>query len=95
MHFQTRRRETLLYNPNIATMAKDESKLSFEKDEKVLCYHGPFIYEAKVQLQLEETSLDTDMNSLQILKREKREEEGEEPQESYQYFVHYKGWKQT
>ncbi|KAL7320444.1 Esa1p-associated factor [Mucor circinelloides] len=58
-------------------MAKDESKLSFEKDEKVLCYHGPFIYEAK------------------ILKREKKEEEGEEPQESYQYFVHYKGWKQT
>ncbi|KAI8647034.1 MRG-domain-containing protein [Parasitella parasitica] len=59
-------------------MAKEESsRINFEKDEKVLCYHGPFIYEAK------------------ILKREKKEEEGEEPQESYQYFVHYKGWKQT
>lgn len=31
-------------------MAKDESDLefNFEKDERVLCYHGPFIYEAKV-----------------------------------------------
>ncbi|GAA5798082.1 MRG-domain-containing protein [Helicostylum pulchrum] len=27
-------------------MAKD--KYIFEKDEKVLCYHGPFIYEAKI-----------------------------------------------
>lgn len=25
-----------------------EDKFNFEKDEKVLCYHGPFIYEAKV-----------------------------------------------
>lgn len=25
-----------------------EDKFDFEKDEKVLCYHGPFIYEAKV-----------------------------------------------
>jgi len=33
-------------------MAKDESKLTFEKDEKVLCYHGPFIYEAKVNAYL-------------------------------------------
>lgn len=26
-----------------------EDKFNFEKDEKVLCYHGPFIYEAKVK----------------------------------------------
>lgn len=52
-----------------------EDKFNFEKDEKVLCYHGPFIYEAK------------------ILKREKKEENEQEPE--YQYFVHYKGWKQT
>lgn len=75
-------------------MAKDESKLSFEKDEKVLCYHGPFIYEAKVRFTWERLA-NTNLDSLQILKREKKEEEGEEPQESYQYFVHYKGWKQT
>ncbi|KAG2196903.1 hypothetical protein INT47_005127 [Mucor saturninus] len=52
-------------------MVKDE-KFNFERDERVLCYHGPFIYEAK------------------ILKREKREDNEQE-----EYFVHYKGWKQT
>jgi hypothetical protein len=25
-------------------------KLSFEENEKVLCYHGPLIYEAKVRI---------------------------------------------
>ncbi|KAI9473615.1 MAG: MRG-domain-containing protein [Benjaminiella poitrasii] len=60
-------------------MAKDENKFNFEKDERVLCYHGPFIYEAKV---------------LEILKKERRESE-EEGHEVNQYFVHYKGWKQT
>lgn len=29
-------------------MVKDDTKFNFEKDERVLCYHGPFIYEAKV-----------------------------------------------
>ncbi|KAI7902514.1 MRG-domain-containing protein [Cokeromyces recurvatus] len=57
-------------------MAKDENKFNFEKDERVLCYHGPFIYEAK------------------ILKKEKRDDEGD-GHEINQYFVHYKGWKQT
>ncbi|KAI8076560.1 MRG-domain-containing protein [Gilbertella persicaria] len=56
-------------------MAKNENKFNFDKDERVLCYHGPFIYEAK------------------ILKREKKEDQDE--QEGNQYFVHYKGWKQT
>lgn len=31
------------------TMVKDENKYNFDKDERVLCYHGPFIYEAKVE----------------------------------------------
>jgi hypothetical protein len=26
-----------------------EKKLIFEQNEKVLCYHGPLIYEAKVK----------------------------------------------
>lgn len=30
------------------SMVKDENKFNFDKDERVLCYHGPFIYEAKV-----------------------------------------------
>ncbi|KAI8369735.1 MRG-domain-containing protein [Blakeslea trispora] len=56
-------------------MAKEENKFNFDKDERVLCYHGSFIYEAK------------------ILKRDKKENQDE--QEENQYFVHYKGWKQT
>lgn len=38
-------------------MARDE-KFNFEKDERVLCYHGPFIYEAKVNKILEELKRD-------------------------------------
>lgn len=30
-------------------MAKEDKHI-FEKDERVLCYHGPFIYEAKVNI---------------------------------------------
>ncbi|ORZ01080.1 MRG-domain-containing protein [Syncephalastrum racemosum] len=30
-------------------MARNEKKFSFEKDERVLCYHGPLLYEAKVR----------------------------------------------
>ncbi|KAL0085962.1 MRG-domain-containing protein [Phycomyces blakesleeanus] len=29
-------------------MAKDEKKFRFDKDERVLCFHGPLIYEAKI-----------------------------------------------
>ncbi|KAI8975298.1 chromatin modification-related protein EAF3 [Mycotypha africana] len=57
-------------------MAKQDNTFLYDKDEKVLCYHGPFIYEAK------------------ILKKERRLDETE-GQEVNQYFVHYKGWKQT
>jgi mortality factor 4-like protein 1 len=28
-------------------MVKESKEFNFEQDEKVLCYHGPFIYEAK------------------------------------------------
>ncbi|KAI9010930.1 MRG-domain-containing protein [Phycomyces nitens] len=29
-------------------MAKDEKKFRFDKDERVLCFHGPLVYEAKI-----------------------------------------------
>ncbi|KAI9279653.1 MRG-domain-containing protein [Sporodiniella umbellata] len=29
-------------------MVKDQKEFDFDQDEKVLCYHGPFIYEAKI-----------------------------------------------
>ncbi|KAL1926427.1 hypothetical protein VTP01DRAFT_5756 [Rhizomucor pusillus] len=29
-------------------MARHEKKFNFEKDERVLCYHGPLLYEAKI-----------------------------------------------
>ena len=32
-------------------MVKEENKFNFEKDERVLCYHGPFVYEAKVDTE--------------------------------------------
>lgn len=31
-------------------MVKEQKDFSFDQDEKVLCYHGPFIYEAKVHM---------------------------------------------
>lgn len=31
--------------------AEQVKKLIFEENEKVLCYHGPLIYEAKVSAQ--------------------------------------------
>ncbi|KAG2179811.1 hypothetical protein INT43_003594 [Umbelopsis isabellina] len=47
------------------------SKPLFLQNEKVLCFHGPLIYEAKI-LQCDNATTN-----------------------GCQYFVHYKGWKQT
>lgn len=44
----------------------------FAKDEKALCFHGEFLYEAKI--------MDV-----------KTSDDGA----SYQYKIHYKGWKAT
>ncbi|KAF7416232.1 Esa1p-associated factor [Pleurotus ostreatus] len=49
---------------------------TFAVNERVLCYHGPLIYEAKV-LKVDQSE---DPTSGTILPN---------------YFVHYKGWKQT
>ncbi|KXN88034.1 Chromatin modification-related protein EAF3 [Leucoagaricus sp. SymC.cos] len=54
-------------------------ELTYEVNERVLCYHGPLIYEAKIikpPLYHDETTAPTGTPGLY-------------------YFVHYKGWKQT
>lgn len=33
----------------MSTVEQEDRKLIFEENEKVLCYHGPLIYEAKVR----------------------------------------------
>jgi mortality factor 4-like protein 1 len=53
----------------------------FNVNERVLCYHGPLIYEAKV--------LKTDLTQWQEKANPKTGSTGPH------YFVHYKGWKQT
>jgi len=55
------------------------TELSYEMNERVLCYHGPLIYEAKV------------LKSPIIHTEETAPPSGPGPY----YFVHYKGWKQT
>jgi hypothetical protein len=58
-----------LYNKN---MVKDENKFNYDKDERVLCYHGPFIYEAKVNTRdFKHTSLFLNFFDLDLEKREK------------------------
>lgn len=59
--------------------AKDEmSSLSYAVNEKVLCFHGPLLYEAKVLKAENWTTENTKNGSI-----------------GAQYFVHYKGWKQS
>lgn len=53
--------------------------LTFAPNERVLCYHGPLIYEAKV-LKAENWDERTAKAPGLI---------------GPHYFVHYKGWKQT
>ncbi|KAL9713705.1 Esa1p-associated factor [Leucoagaricus gongylophorus] len=55
------------------------TELSYEMNERVLCYHGPLIYEAKV------------LKSPITHTEETAPPSGPGPY----YFVHYKGWKQT
>ncbi|MBW0515892.1 hypothetical protein O181_055607 [Austropuccinia psidii MF-1] len=55
------------------------TKLAFSENERVLCYHGPLIYEAKI-LKIEEC---------------KDGERKELSRKGPEYWVHYKGWKQS
>jgi mortality factor 4-like protein 1 len=55
------------------------TEITYEVNERVLCYHGPLIYEAKIIKQPQfhdETTAPAGVAG------------------PY-YFVHYKGWKQT
>jgi len=55
------------------------TELTYEMNERVLCYHGPLIYEAKV------------LKPPVVHTEETAPPSGPGPY----YFVHYKGWKQT
>ena len=61
--------------PSMAT----PPELTYEMNERVLCYHGPLIYEAKV------------LKPPVVHTEETAPPAGPGPY----YFVHYKGWKQT
>lgn len=55
------------------------AEVTYDVNERVLCYHGPLIYEAKVlkpMIQYDDTNAPTGISGPH-------------------YFVHYKGWKQT
>lgn len=56
------------------------SAVTYAANERVLCYHGPLIYEAKVQ-KVDDGShaIATELPTL----------------DGPLYFVHYKGWKQS
>ncbi|CEJ01694.1 hypothetical protein RMCBS344292_15716 [Rhizopus microsporus] len=43
-------------------MVKESKEFNFEQDEKVLCYHGPFIYEAKIIKRERKEEDDQDVN---------------------------------
>ncbi|KAJ1531248.1 Esa1p-associated factor, partial [Nowakowskiella sp. JEL0078] len=58
--------------------------LFFHENEKVLCFHGPLVYEAKVQ---------TDRIFTLVVKAELWEEKPLPEENGPHYFVHYKGWK--
>ena len=65
---------------NAAAANRDAMSLpTYTTGEKVLCYHGPLLYEAKV---LKTAPIEQDASTATT--------EG-----GTQYFVHYKGWKQT
>ncbi|KAL1922826.1 uncharacterized protein VTP21DRAFT_9202 [Calcarisporiella thermophila] len=59
-----------------------DKKLNFEEGERILCFHGPLIYEAKI--------LKAEFRT----KESEEKQEGEE-REGPHYFVHYRGWKNS
>lgn len=72
----------------------------YKNDERVLCFHGPLLYEAKVRWT-DAAVLDVSpVDALQILKNKPSpsSEEDKKPSRSAKdllYLVHYKGWKHT
>jgi mortality factor 4-like protein 1 len=62
----------------------------FKVNDKVLCYHGPFLYEATVYFAFISDSHST----IQVLEAENRTGKGSEGVGPH-YKVHYKGWKRT
>jgi len=60
----------------------------FKVNDKVLCYHGPFLYEATVHLRYHNCSNE------QVLEAENKSGKGTDGVGPH-YKVHYKGWKRT
>lgn len=60
--------------------------MMFRLNERVLCFHGPLLYEAKV-LKFRDGSGEGDVESV--------EELGSPSPEGQYYLVHYKGWKNS
>ncbi|KAJ9083327.1 Esa1p-associated factor [Entomophthora muscae] len=76
--------------------AKSKAKLEFSKDEQILCYHGPLLYEAKV-LKAEVWSEEKLASQKQSSKKTQPKGKGKNPDEDLpgpRYHIHYKGWKQ-
>src|SRR5271170_6225582 len=63
----------------------------FKVNDKVLCYHGPFLYEATVLFSLRPHCVSPLINP-QVLEAENRTGKGSEGVGPH-YKVHYKGWK--
>jgi mortality factor 4-like protein 1 len=66
-------------------MEPTSRKLAFQEKEKVLCYHGPLLYEAKVNKRML-----CDYSYIRLLKIV-RVDGSASP---VKYFVHYRGWKE-
>lgn len=50
MNYQTEEQQNQQHTENQQEQSEETKELLFEVNEKVLCYHGPLIYEAKVKL---------------------------------------------
>lgn len=84
--------------------------LLYTVNEKILCFHGPLIYQAKVSRHSNSNSnshshspshslfplLSSPLISSQVLKAKIwTEEDSEDGTTGPHYFVHYQGWKQS
>ncbi|WFD18719.1 Esa1p-associated factor [Malassezia caprae] len=60
--------------------------MQYHQDEKVLCFHGPLIYQAKVR---------SSSHSQILLAENWKESDNQSGATGPHYFVHYQGWKKT
>jgi len=70
-------------------MSKTQTKIKFEEGEKVLCFHGNVLYEAKVIKKLFEKKF---LKLFLILMSNKCTKVDINQANDKFYFVHYNGW---